>query len=90
MKLTLSYDNRPNVIPIRWMTWGSLGIVDSGEFAGEIIYCDVSGWHSLTEGRWWPSSEEVGRRDGRTPYAYVPDMPIRLLKDGDCLTVEVK
>jgi hypothetical protein len=85
MRLTLSYDQKPNVVPIREMKSNTLGIVDSGQFAGEIIYRDVSGWHSLTEGRWWPAVPYNG-----TGSDYVPDMPIRLLKDGDCLTVEMK
>jgi hypothetical protein len=85
MRLTLSYDQRPNIVPIRAMKLNTLGIVDSGEFVGELIYCDVSGWHSLTEGRWWPAAPYSG-----SGTAYVPDLPIRLLKDGDCLTVEVK
>jgi hypothetical protein len=68
------------------MLWGQFGMVEGGQFNGEIIYRDTSGWHSLTKMRYWPALGYVPR--GKS--VYVPDMEVRLLNDSDCLTVEDK
>lgn len=76
----------PRGVSIREMKDGELGMVVSGEFAGEVIFRNVAGWHSLTEHRYWPSDYMVDKRThGR---AYVPNLTVALFTAGDTLTIE--
>jgi hypothetical protein len=81
MKLTAP-SAESGVIDIRNMEWEQFAIATNGQFKGEVIYRSVAGWHSLTNGRYWPIKNDLGRN------SYVPDMDVRLLKTGDTLTIE--
>lgn len=74
-------------IPISDMQDGSLAMVVSNEFFGEIIYKNVAGWHSLTSDRWWPSDYVEQGMNGKERRAYVPNITVRLIKNGETLIV---
>jgi hypothetical protein len=85
--LKAQFKEAVRVIPIREMENGDLGVVvgcnvEFLDLAGEIIFCNVAGWHSLTESRYWPS-EYMLLKEKRS--AYVPALMVRLLSKGDTL-----
>jgi len=89
MRIKLQTENDVRTIPVRTMRFGEIGVVVDPanvgtDFVGEIIFCNVAGWHSLTASRYWPS-DFMARKDGRT--SYVPDFTVRLLSKGDALIV---
>ncbi len=79
-------------IHVRDLGDGQLAVVNSGEFAGEIIFRNVSGIHSLTANRYWPSkyiSDQTTRHDitynlidGRRIHWNVPDFTVRVIESG--------
>lgn len=80
MKLIAS--THTSAIPASEMKEGDIGVVVSDYFAGEVMFRNIAGWHSLTEPRFWPSKYIVETRNGK-PYdttSYVPNCKVQLLE----------
>jgi hypothetical protein len=76
---------RPLCIPASEMKDGDFALVVTGQFAGEVLFRNVAGFHSLTVNRYWPSEYIAGKSDGLL-HTYMPEQTVQLLQVGDVLT----
>ena len=78
------------VIPASEMKDGDFGILVTGEFAGDVLYRNVAGFHGLTKDRYWPSqyiedNTKKGKNGNPSIYSYMPQDHVRLLQVGETL-----
>jgi hypothetical protein len=76
MRLTFSHSSPQSTFSVLDMDENSYAIVVSDFLYNEVIYRNMAGWHGLTSNLYWSFSAGIR-----------PNMQVRLLKSGDCLTL---